>query len=140
MQPPDLHYEKAVTVPGWDKSLWPERGRWFLNVRLARWSTFFRGLLAALATLAIFSWAAASCATQLGLIVAPDFVMPRRPFRSPWLLLVSGSLISIVAIVALAAILATMAAKAWQALRNQHASDVPDPDYRAIDFRARRRR
>jgi hypothetical protein len=44
------------------------------------------------------------------------------------------------ATIALAAMLAMMAAKAWQALRGWHPHAPRDPDYRAIDFRARRKR
>ncbi len=140
MQPSDLHYEKAAPVPGWDKSLWPKRGYWLLSVRLERWSTYITGLLAALAMLAIGGWTAAVSLATLGRIVIPDFLMPLRPMRDPWVLAVCGGMIALIASVALVAILATMTAKAWQAARNLHPLAPPDPDYRMIDFRSRGKR
>jgi hypothetical protein len=82
MQPSDLHYEKAEPVPGWDKSLWPERGRWRLNVRLARWSDLVTALLTALMVLALGGWITVVSLTELDLIVVPDF-LAYRPRRAP---------------------------------------------------------
>jgi hypothetical protein len=140
MQPSDLHYEKAAPVPGWDKSLWPKHGYWLLSVRMERWSTYVTGLLAALAMLAIAGWAAAVSLATLGWIVIPDFLMPFRPMQNPWVLFVCGCILALVATVAIVAMLATMTAKAWQALRGWQPLAAPDPDYRVIDFRARRKR
>ena len=139
MQPSDLHYEKAAPVPGWDKSLWPKRRYWLLSVRLERWSTYVTGLLAALTMLAISGWTTIVSLAQLGWIIIPDFLMPFTPFRDPWVLAACGGMITLIVSIALVAILATMAAKAWQAARNLHPLAPPDPDYRVIDFRARRK-
>jgi hypothetical protein len=139
MQPSDLHCEKATPVPGWDESLWPKRGRWFLNARLERWSSLLTTSLAVLAILAMGGWTAAVSLAELGWVVVPDFLL-WKPERDPYLLLVASGGMVLLATIALAAMLAMMTAKAWQALRLRHPPAPPDPDYRVIDFRARRKR
>ena len=140
MQPSDLHYEKADPVPGWDKSLWPKRGGWLLGVRLERWSTYVAGLLAALVMLAAASWGAAMSLAQLGWIAVPDALALSSPLRDPWGMLVSGVGIVFFSAAAIILFLVTMVAKAWQALRAVRSRAAPDPDYRVIDFRTRRKR
>jgi hypothetical protein len=140
MQPSDLHYEKAEPVPGWDKSLWPERGRWRLNVRLARWSDLVTALLTALMVLALGGWITVVSLTELDLIVVPDFLAYRPRRANPWVLLAGGGVFALMATAWIVAILATMTAKAWQAARNLHPFASPDPDYRDIDFRKRHER
>jgi len=140
MQPSDLHYEKAAAILGWDKSLWPKRGYWLFSVRVQRWSELARMLALATTALTLGGWGAATSLAAMGKITVPDFLLPFRMPERPWALLVAGGIFVALGTVALLIVLATMTGKAWQALRGWHPLALPDPDYRAIDFRARRKR
>ena len=133
-----LHYEKATPVPGWDKSLWPNKGRWKITARMEPWwillgsVAFFAVLLAAGALLL------AIALPSTGTIVLPE-VLPFEPVSEPVPLAVAGGVLALIGAIGLPLALRLVLAKLWYTVRSVQFFGAADPDYRAIDFRARRR-
>jgi hypothetical protein len=133
-----LHYEKATPVPGWDKSLWPNKGRWKITARMEPWRillgsvAFFAVLLAAGALLL------AIALPSTGTIVLPE-VLPFEPVSEPVPLAVAGGVLALIGAIGLPLALRLVLAKLWYTVRSVQFFGAPDPDYRAIDFRARSR-
>ena len=122
-----LHYEKATPVPGWDKSLWPNKGRWKITARMEPWRillgsvAFFAVLLAAGALLL------AIALPSTGTIVLPE-VLPFEPVSEPVPLAVAGGVLALIGAIGLPLALRLVLAKLWYTARSVQFFGAPNPD------------
>ena len=134
-----LHYGKATPVPGWDKSLWPNKGRWKITARQEPWRIVLGSVAFFAVLLTAGAWLLAIALSSTGTIVLPDVLLTFEPVSEPVPLGTAGGVLALIGTIGLLLALRLVLAKLWYTVRSVQFFGAPDPDYRAIDFRAHRR-
>lgn len=137
-QPTNLRCEKASPVPGFDKSLWPEKGRWLISARLERWRILLASAAVAALVTVFGAWLLAMALASMGQIALPEALMPFGQMSNPHKLALGGGVFALTGTVWLAMALRLVIAKLWYTVRSVQFSR--DPHYGPIDFRSRRKR
>lgn len=137
-QPTNLRYEKDSPVPGWDKSLWPEKGRWLISARLERWRILLGSTAVAALVLTFGAWLLAMSLASMGKVALPEGLMPFGQTSNPLRLSLAGGVFALTGATWLALALRLVVAKLRYTVQSVQFSR--EPHYGPIDFRSRRRR
>src|SRR6188474_1274840 len=100
-EPANLHYEKAPPVPGWDKSLWPSKGRWKITARMEPWRILLGSVAVFAVLLAAGALLLAIALSSTGTIVLPDVLLPFEPVSEPVPLGVAGGVLALIGAIGL---------------------------------------